>query len=611
MRIQTLEIRNYKGFRDSGPIEFLPGINLVVGKNNAGKSSLLEALSLSFASQPFLSEIAYPFPTSPRNLMSEVEIQIAFSGAELRPLLLNERSTYDFLWPSDANRQDALGALENILVLQELSSSCAKTASDSGQGWQITQRSGLKGYTTHDALGTSFRVQPTPDRQSFQLIGNQQQIDPKADVGLRAVQLLSARIYVFRAARRGADHCSISWSNGLAQDASNLADVLHTLSTNKFAFEEYQKLVQQVFPDLQGISVYNAPGNAQEVQVRIWLASQASKRADLAIPLSQCGTGLAQVLAILYVVVSSTLPQVIAIDEPNSFLHPDASRALIRILKNYSIHQYIITTHSAEVISECEPSRLFVLKQIDGETIVTAYGGNDVSALRDALLASGTRLSDVFGYDKVLWVEGPSDAAVFTWLTSKLRITRRDVSILPVRSTGDFEGANIDESVAIHRTLSHADALIPATVGFLFDRELRADTEIEDAMRRKDAFVRFLGKRMLENYFLGPVVVHGLLLALNPPLAILPTLNEVRSWMEEYAKIGDENDPNKPAICHGKKMLRAAVSRFSGATHEYNEVIHLPVLARLQLGADKSPLVELTKILEDVHAIATGASEQL
>ncbi|WP_442966735.1 AAA family ATPase [Rhizobium sp. C1] len=50
MKISTLQITGFQSFRDSGEIEFSDGINLIVGQNNSGKSSLLRAL------QPILKD---------------------------------------------------------------------------------------------------------------------------------------------------------------------------------------------------------------------------------------------------------------------------------------------------------------------------------------------------------------------------------------------------------------------------------------------------------------------------------------------------------------------------------------------------------------------------
>ena len=42
----------------------------------------------------------------------------------------------------------------------------------------------------------------------------------------------------------------------------------------------------------------------------------------------------------------------------------------------------------------------------------------------------------------------------------------------------------------IYQRLSHADALIPATSAFLFDRELRPEKTIEDTERQRGPPVR-------------------------------------------------------------------------------------------------------------------------
>lgn len=44
MWISKLLLRNYKGFKDSGLIEFCKGINVLVGANNAGKSTILKSI---------------------------------------------------------------------------------------------------------------------------------------------------------------------------------------------------------------------------------------------------------------------------------------------------------------------------------------------------------------------------------------------------------------------------------------------------------------------------------------------------------------------------------------------------------------------------------------
>lgn len=64
MYISRFQLLNYKSFRDSRVLEFQPGINIIVGANNSGKTALLEALTLNFKTSPHRSIETLPQPYS-------------------------------------------------------------------------------------------------------------------------------------------------------------------------------------------------------------------------------------------------------------------------------------------------------------------------------------------------------------------------------------------------------------------------------------------------------------------------------------------------------------------------------------------------------------------
>jgi predicted ATP-dependent endonuclease of OLD family len=81
MKIKTFRIQNFKCFDDTRDISLAPGMNLVSGANNAGKTALLQALELQFQSAPNRSVLSLPHKSAlPPNRPSEVEFVLDVTG---------------------------------------------------------------------------------------------------------------------------------------------------------------------------------------------------------------------------------------------------------------------------------------------------------------------------------------------------------------------------------------------------------------------------------------------------------------------------------------------------------------------------------------------------
>ena len=118
---------------------------------------------------------------------------------------------------------------------------------------------------------------------------------------------------------------------------------------NPSRYTTYINLVKQVFPFIKDIR--SVPIKDKRLEIKIWNVDPKTERDELTISLNHSGTGISQVLAMIYVVMNSDYPKTILIDEPQSFLHPSAIRKLMDIFKQYSYHQYIIATHSPIIIN--------------------------------------------------------------------------------------------------------------------------------------------------------------------------------------------------------------------------------------------------------------------
>lgn len=151
-------------------------------------------------------------------------------------------------------------------------------------------------------------------------------------IAYKIFNLFRNRIYRFHAERLNVGSCSYGKNSELKADASNLAEVLHLLpNKDPQKFNRFNNYILTIFPQIAAISV--PAKDDSTVEIRVWSIEAAkNSREDLTFPLSACGTGISQVLAILYVVLTSQYPRTIIIDEPQSFLHPGAAKKLVEIL---------------------------------------------------------------------------------------------------------------------------------------------------------------------------------------------------------------------------------------------------------------------------------------
>jgi AAA domain, putative AbiEii toxin, Type IV TA system len=314
-----------------------------------------------------------------------------------------------------------------------------------------------------------------------------------------------------------------------------IPEVLSVLQgNNPSLFASFNKYVRQIFPTVFQVSVRNVENN--QLEVIVWTENPVSQRDDLAVPLAESGTGVGQVLAILYVVLTSQFSRTILIDEPNSFLHPAAARKLVEILKvDFPQHQYIVATHSPEIIRTADPTTLFMVRLDGRESRLERLDSKDVKDQGKCLLEVGARLSDVFGSDEIVWVEGDTEEVCFRLIVRDL--LKRPLlgrAIVAVRNVGDLEGKRPSARVIwdIYSQLTKNNALIPQGIAFLFDREQRTEAERTDLVQRSGGKLKFLPRRMYENYLLIPEAIRAVLSTLPSFQGTTVTVEQVREWLE-------------------------------------------------------------------------------
>jgi AAA domain, putative AbiEii toxin, Type IV TA system len=429
------------------------------------------------------------------------------------------------------------------------------------------------------------------------------------DFGLQVMESLRQRIYSFTAERFALKKCRVGLSDQLEPDATNLAEVLSNLkdrSPNKFRL--LNQHLRQVFPNIHEVSVRPSAGDAQHCEIIVY--EEDSDDEQDAIPLADSGTGIGQVVAMLYVLVASKHPKTILIDEPQNFLHPGAVRKLFQIFALYSQHQYVVATHLPTVIAASKASAILLVRKEPGaQTTLTPIDVGETKELSTVLDEVGARLSDVFGADSILWVEGNTERDCFPMILNALTEQKQwGTEFVPVIGPDEFVGSDADRIVRIYERLSQGKGLLPPAVGFIFDRECRSRRIREDLGRRLGGRVKFLPRRMLENYFLNPKAIAAVVNEITGFSEGMITESEIDVWLQQktqerqyYCKHQGADAANKASWTtevDGAKVLENLFAHFSNQRVSYKKVEHGTKLTEWLLANDPGDFKEVATLLE-------------
>ena len=175
----------------------------------------------------------------------------------------------------------------------------------------------------------------------------------------------------------------------LRRDGSNLARAiagLDELDSNKI--ERIKTYLKMIVPGV--VDFWKADYGDQET-VRFAMQSD-DKGPRLEFDAQSMSDGTLRVLAALVAVSQSFLPEgdpgFVAIEEPETAIHPAALHALMDAMDEATLHtQVLLTTHSTEILDSpvIRPENIRVVRLIDGHTVIGKLDGGSVEIVRQNL----------------------------------------------------------------------------------------------------------------------------------------------------------------------------------------------------------------------------------
>jgi AAA15 family ATPase/GTPase len=218
------------------------------------------------------------------------------------------------------------------------------------------------------------------------------------------------------------------------------------------------------------------------------------------------GFGFQVWLQILTHLTNSADANVLVVDEPEIYLHPDLQHKLFHLLKAAD-KQIILATHSAEMVNEADHDDVIIVNKLRRSATRVA----DIDGLQDALFSIGSgqniHLARLSRGKKLLFLEG-DDYRLLRRLAARLGLERlagnTDVTVVPIGGFGQRQ--KIQHAAWTFEKVLRSEIAIAA----ILDRDYRSTEEITELIRDARATVthfHILARKELENYLLVPQAV--------------------------------------------------------------------------------------------------------
>lgn len=519
MKINRINIKNYKSMVESGNIFVDEQIMALIGQNNTGKSTVLDAIQCVFPEAK--KNVEYK---DFHNRSKNVEIELEFS-------LVTEEYLKERLYSEDLRKKE-----------NSLNEACEKGASPDEIAELLKKyedrmaskiKEAQKKYEIDNEVFVVKQIVPPGGKKKSELKSGAM----ISDADLKKILPVLKVIPAIRNPQNESTAGTNSYMKELIQMLDDNIETTIEVGQRKINYNELNQIIadesNRRCSELSKkiTEKYTEAVGSTDFEIHISSEVNIAKgtaystklvdtHAELESDMLSCGTGYQSmiILSILQTFLELDTRQVgyiLIIEEPEVYLHPNLQRKMIETLCKLSLdNQVIFSTHSPITISALTKSQILLIVKENARAHVEPIN------VKKVIEELGVRPADILMQNGVILVEGPDDKKAIEILLNK--IDKRLTEKINIVSTGSCSKIAFFASVEkVLYSLPKVPVLIIRDADYLMPEEQKLQTikeikkfmenslEIDDKELEEDIFV--IGEHALESLFMDPNIISNVL----------------------------------------------------------------------------------------------------
>ncbi|MET3290919.1 UNVERIFIED_CONTAM: AAA15 family ATPase/GTPase [Brevibacillus sp. OAP136] len=291
-------------------------------------------------------------------------------------------------------------------------------------------------------------------------------------------------------------------------DPTNPDDVELKHTTPKlYKFSELQQIIEEVF-GIKDLDVKFNPDEDEYISATYQVGSTEDNKQER-LDISTLGMGTLQFIQVITQVLSGS-PSIIMLDEPDAHLHSKLQVRIINLLKHFSEKynvKFIVATHSKDIINNVNPRQ--VLTFTEDNKLVSV---DDLDGFIGTVRSLGATTEEIIGLNlgkRIILVEGSDDSTYIKKIYEKfipdhISSNYNLINFIPLGGRDNVISNNLDKFLGNIGDVSDFKKIAVIDKDYRFDDQHFLDAE---KLRKKGFIVIEWKKKELENYLLIPEVI--------------------------------------------------------------------------------------------------------